>query len=124
MGFATSLVSPPEGDMGDYITSLERLLTLGQRQLLPGHGEPVPDGQARLSELMAHRRAREAQVLHLLKQGPATPADVATVLYPNLHGQLKSAAARTVLAHLMLLERTSQVTRDGQPGIDAAFRCV
>ncbi|TNC51072.1 MBL fold metallo-hydrolase [Rubellimicrobium rubrum] len=124
MGFATSIVSPPEGDMGDYIRSLERLLTLGQRQLLPGHGEPVADGQARLSELMAHRRTREAQVLLLLKQGPATPVEVAKVLYPNLHSQLGSAAARTVLAHLLLLERTSQVAREGPPGIDTPFRCV
>lgn len=124
MGFATSIVSPPEGDMGDYISSLERLLTLGRRELLPGHGEPVSDGQARLSELLAHRRTREHQVLRLLHHGPATPAEVAKVLYPNLQDQLGLAAARTVLAHLLSLERSSQVTRQGPPGTSSPFRCV
>jgi glyoxylase-like metal-dependent hydrolase (beta-lactamase superfamily II) len=58
MGFATSLVSPPEGDMDDYMASLRRLLALGPRSLWPGHGEPVADGAARLRDLLAHRLAR------------------------------------------------------------------
>lgn len=124
MGFATSLVSPPEGDMGDYMESLGRLIGLGPRILLPGHGDPVADGLARLRDLLEHRRVREAEVLAALEHGPATAAEIAGALYDGAPPGVIPAARRTVLAHLIHLERRGLVTAGEPLSEDAAFRRV
>lgn len=124
MGFATSLVSPPEGDMGDYMESLERLIALGPRSLWPGHGEPVPDGAARLRALLEHRRAREAEVLGRLEKGPATAAAIAEAIYAAVPAPLRRAAERNVLAHLIDLSRRGLAAPEGPIAEAAAFRGV
>lgn len=124
MGFATSLVSPPEGDMGDYVDSLRRLIALGPRVLLPGHGDVVTDGEARLRALLAHRMEREAEVLAALEQGPGTAAGLAEVLYARLPRALRGAATRNVLAHLIDLERRGLVQARGEVAEGATFRRV
>ena len=124
MGFATSLVSPPEGDMGDYMASLERLIALGPRSLLPGHGEPVPDGLARLRELLEHRHAREAEVLEALRSGLGTAQAITASIYAKLPAALRAAAERNVLAHLLHLVRQGLVALEDGSGKDASFRCV
>lgn len=124
MGFATSLVSPPEGDMGDYVASLERLLALGQRRLFPGHGVPVEDGARRLRDLLAHRRAREAEVLAALEGGPTDAGTIAERLYTSLPASLHRAAARNVLAHLLDLRRRGLVTAEGAVSDSVAFARV
>lgn len=101
MGWASSLVSPPDGDMGAYMTSLHRLAALNWSQMLPGHGEPVTNPAARLAELIAHRHTREAQVLHALSLSPGTAADLAAWIYQDTPAALLPAAARNVLAHLI-----------------------
>lgn len=123
MGFASSLVSPPEGDMGDYVASLRRLVALGPRSLWPGHGEPVPKGTARLRALLEHRLAREAEVLDALLGGPATAAEIAARVYAGLEGPLLKAAERNVHAHLLDLARRGMVEALGPPG-EARFRRV
>lgn len=70
MGWASTLISPPDGDMGAYMASLEKLATRTWRQMLPGHGEPVENVAQRLAELAAHRRARESQIRTALSQAP------------------------------------------------------
>ena len=124
MGFSTSLVSPPEGDMGDYIVSLERLIALGPRSLWPGHGAPVPDGLERLRALLAHRRARESEVLAALKSGPMTAAALAERLYSPAPQVLQRAAARNMLAHLLHLSDRGLVASEEAVSEGAAFRCV
>lgn len=124
MGFATSLVSPPEGDMGDYVASLQRLLALGPRRLLPGHGAPVEDGAARLRDLLAHRRAREAEILAALEAGPADARSIAERLYTSLPAPLRRAAERNVLAHLLDLRRRGLATTEGPVSDSVAFRRV
>lgn len=107
MGWATSLVSPPDGDMGAYMASLDRLAAREWRRMLPGHGAPVEDAAARLAELAAHRRQREAQVRAALGLAPGTAADLAARIYTETPAPLMPAAARNVLAHLIdLSERT------------------
>lgn len=123
MGFATSLISPPEGDMEDYLLSLERLIALGPRSLWPGHGEPVRDGPARLRALLEHRLAREAEVLAALRPGPGTAATIAAALYADLPPPLGRAARGNVLAHLLHLARRGLVAFEGQAE-DAVFRRV
>ena len=124
MGFATSIVSPPEGDMGDYMRSLERLIALGPRSLWPGHGEPVPDGLGRLRGLLDHRIAREAEVLAALTAGAATAQAIAEGLYAGLSGSLRRAAERNVLAHLLHLARQGLVVPEGPVREGSVFRCV
>jgi glyoxylase-like metal-dependent hydrolase (beta-lactamase superfamily II) len=105
MGWSTSLVSPPDGDMTAFMASVERLAARGDRIYYPGHGEAVTAPQARATELLAHRRAREAQIIAALRAtGPASAPELATRIYTDLAPALLPAAARNVLAHLINLE--------------------
>lgn len=112
----TSLVRPPDGDMAAYLQSLERLLERGPSRLLPGHGEALEDGREAISQLVRHRLAREDQILRQLERGPASPAELVPGLYPAHPETLRSAAAGTVHAHLLKLERERRVRR--LPGAD------
>ena len=105
MGWSTTLVSPPDGDMTDYMASLARLQQRAWSRFLPGHGDPVDDPAQRLSALAAHRRAREAAILQALSNGPATPASLAARIYHDTPAQLLPAASRNVLAHLIDLSQ-------------------
>lgn len=104
LGSGTSLVSPPDGDMGDYMASLARLQARPWRRFLPGHGPVVADPAPRLAELIAHRRAREAQVLAALALAGGSPAELARRIYTDIDAALLPAAARNVLAHLIDLQ--------------------
>jgi len=121
MGWASTLVSPPDGDMGQYMASLDALQAVGPARLYPGHGAPVPDPAARIDELRAHRRMRETQILSALRDGPADSATLAARLYTETPPALLGAAARNVLAHLIDLHARDRVTTDGTPGPDSAF---
>lgn len=106
MGWSSSLVSPPDGDMGDYMRSLAQLRGRAWSRFLPGHGPEVADPSGRLAELTAHRKAREAAILAELRRGPATPDQIAAQVYSDTPKPLLPAAARNVLAHLIdLTER-------------------
>jgi len=121
MGWASSLVSPPDGDMGAYMRSLDRLAAEMAARLYPGHGAPVDDPAARIAFLSAHRRGREAQVLAALAEGAADAASLARRIYTDTPPALIPAAARNVLAHLIDLKDRNRVTCEGLPGPDAQF---
>lgn len=101
MGWATSIVSPPDGDMGAYMASLHRLLNRDWRRFLPGHGAPVETPAARVQELIAHRRGRETQILQALAEGPAAIPTLTARIYADIPAVLLPAAARNVFAHLI-----------------------
>ena len=121
MGWATTIVSPPEGDMGDYMASLHRLAGGTWHKMLPGHGAPVEDPAARLAELIAHRQKREAQVLVALESGPETPLALTATLYSDTPTHLWPAAERNVLAHLLDLEARNLVKAGPGPKTGAAY---
>ncbi|SMO56096.1 MBL fold metallo-hydrolase [Paracoccus laeviglucosivorans] len=102
MGWSSTLISPPDGDLFDYFRSLERLELAGAHRLLPAHGDPITDPAARLAELGTHRRARTAQILAALRDGPATAMDLVRRIY-DIPQHLHHAASRNVLAHLIAL---------------------
>ena len=101
MGWASSLVSPPDGEVAAYIASCERLLARSDRRFLPGHGDPIEDPAGRLCWLIAHRREREAQIRAVLADGPVTVTDLARRLYADTAPTLLPAAERNVFAHLI-----------------------
>lgn len=101
MGWAPSLVSPPDGDLTDFMTSLDRLEALGPTRLFPGHGAPVADGLARIRALRDHRKGREAAVLAALAEGGARLDALVARVYADVPAAMHPAAARNLLAHLI-----------------------
>ncbi|MBL4927942.1 MBL fold metallo-hydrolase [Fuscibacter oryzae] len=110
MGWASSLVSPPDGDMGAYMASLRRLMARDWRQMLPGHGNVVDDPSARLQDLYRHRETREAEVLAALTPAPADAATLTRAIYRDTPPALLPAAERNVLAHLLDLADRNHIT--------------
>ncbi len=110
MGWATSIVSPPDGDMGAYMASLHRLAAGNWRRFLPGHGDPVDSPAGRVQELIAHRLGREAQILRALADGPARIPALAARIYTDIPPHLLPAAERNVFAHLIDLASRNLVT--------------
>ncbi|MDF3384257.1 MULTISPECIES: MBL fold metallo-hydrolase [Sulfitobacter] len=121
MGWATSLVSPPDGDLTDFMASCDKLGARQWRVFYPGHGAPVSDPNARLDWLVAHRRAREASILDALAAGPATAEDLARAIYAETPSALLGAATRNVLAHLVDLTGRGRVTPEGTLQAEARF---
>jgi hydroxyacylglutathione hydrolase len=109
MGWATSIVSPPEGDMGAYMASLDRLAARTWRRFLPGHGEPVENPAERLQQLIAHRRQREQQILQALAEGLSRIPALTARIYHDVPRHLLPAAERNVFAHLIDLASRNQI---------------
>jgi glyoxylase-like metal-dependent hydrolase (beta-lactamase superfamily II) len=109
MGWASSMVSPPDGDMTDFMASCRRMRALGAKVMHAGHGAPIEDPAARLDWLIAHRKQREADILHALELGAATAEDLAERIYTETPRALIPAAARNVLAHLIDLAGKNRV---------------
>ncbi|HEX7040506.1 MAG TPA: MBL fold metallo-hydrolase [Trueperaceae bacterium] len=113
-------VGKPEGDVGAYLASLERLIAVTPPVLGTGHGPVVTDPVGRLKEQRAHRLEREEQVLRALQAGPLDASAVTRTIYPGADGQLRDLARLSVLAHLDKLEAEGRVRRLGD-GDEAPF---
>lgn len=124
MGWSSSLVSPPDGDMGAYMTSLDRLAGRGATRLYPGHGDPVADPARRIAELAAHRRAREEAIRAALAEGPSDAAGLAHRIYTDTPPALMRAAARNVLAHLLDLTERNLAEPLGPLSARTHFRAI
>ncbi|MFD0858014.1 MBL fold metallo-hydrolase [Roseovarius aquimarinus] len=122
MGWASSLVSPPDGDAGDFTASCRKLAALGPNVLYPGHGAPVENPAERLDWLIAHRAAREAAILTALAVRPGTAAEIAATIYTDTPAALLPAAARNVLAHLIDLAARGIVAHEGAVNAETVFR--
>ena len=124
MGWSTTIVSPPDGDMGAYMDSLDRLASQDWSRFFPGHGETIENPSARLHELIAHRRLRESQILDALAHGPQDTATLAARLYPGLAPALVPAARRNVLAHLIDLTDKMRLTCPDPADPTARFAAI
>ena len=113
MGWSTSVIAPPDGDMGQYIASLEKLRARAETLFYPTHGSPIPDSKDWVGQLLAHRRQREQQILEALRAGACDVPQLVRRLYPDIAPALHAAAAQQVSAHLLHLAEKSAVTRDG-----------
>jgi len=108
MGWSTTVVAPPDGDMGAYMRSLEKLIARHDRILYPTHGSPVAKPKSFLRAYLAHRRMREGQIQRSLMQGGKTVPELVAILYAGLKPALHRAATLTVEAHL------KHMTEDGR----------
>ncbi|MGE3066606.1 MAG: MBL fold metallo-hydrolase [Hyphomicrobiaceae bacterium] len=121
MGWNTSVVAPPEGRMGDYIRSLEKLLERADDTVyLPGHGGQIEQPLRVTKAFLVHRRMREQAILDCIRDGKATVNDIVPVIYKGLDPRLVNAASLSVLAHVEHLVERGLVacaahppTRDG-----------
>ncbi len=113
MGYGTSVIRPPDGDMAAYIRSLERLLDLSISLILPGHGPLVGKPEAKIKEYIEHRMMREQQVIDALRKGRNTIGAMTEMIYVDVSGPLKHVAEFSVEAHLIKLIREGRVRQEG-----------
>jgi glyoxylase-like metal-dependent hydrolase (beta-lactamase superfamily II) len=113
MGWSTTVVAPPDGDMTAYMASLRKLLARDDRVLYPTHGGPVSDPKPFLQAYIDHRLEREAQILASIRDGVVTIPEMVARMYVDVDKRLHPAAARSVLAHLIQLEAEGRVHRHG-----------
>ena len=113
MGWSTTVVAPPDGDMAAYMASLDKLMARSDRIYYPAHGEPVERPQRLVRGLIGHRKQREGQILRLLKRGEGDIQTMVGAMYKGLDPRLHGAAGRSVLAHLIDLKGRGLVRQAG-----------
>jgi glyoxylase-like metal-dependent hydrolase (beta-lactamase superfamily II) len=121
MGWASSLISPPDGDMADYMATLRKLAARRWICTHPGHGPVIGDTAGRIADLIRHRRGREAAILHAVQSGVETLAGITARVYHDTPAALKPAAARNALAHLIDLEDQNLIRAIPTTGPNARF---
>jgi len=117
MGWSTTVVAPPDGDMASYMTSLRKLVVRDDATLWPTHGGPVRDPIPFLDAYIAHRLARESQILAALRERVETIPAIVARLYADVDTRLHPAAARSVLAHLIQMIGDGRVVEERRNGI-------
>lgn len=124
MGWSTTIVSPPDGDMRAYMNSLAKLRARSEARYYPTHGAPIDVPQAFVDALIAHRREREDQIAACLAAGVGHIPDMVRRMYADVDVKLHPAAARSVLAHLLHMMATGRAACDGAPGAGSVYRTV
>jgi glyoxylase-like metal-dependent hydrolase (beta-lactamase superfamily II) len=123
MGWSTSIVSPPDGDMNDYMASLRRMLDRDETTYYPGHGGPIDDPKNFVQAFIDHREAREDQIRQCLSGGAMSIPAMVKVMYADVDENLHRAAGRSVLSHLLAMwERGEVACPDSPPGPDSTYR--
>lgn len=126
MGWSTTVVVPPDGDMAHYMASLRRVQERDDAVLWPTHGNPVTDPAPYVAALLSHREERHAQVRAAVQGGPTRIRDIVNTLYADVRPELHKPAARSVLAHLALLVAEGLVTTadGGEPRLRSTYHPV
>jgi glyoxylase-like metal-dependent hydrolase (beta-lactamase superfamily II) len=124
MGWATTLVSPPDGDLTRFRASLEKLLGRNESIYYPGHGAPVPEPAKMIGYQIHHRNEREAQILEILSRRRDSATGIAEEIYRDLAQPLRLAARRNVLAHLIDLSERGLICPMGELRADAVFELL
>lgn len=121
MGWSTTVVAPPDGDMADYMASLDAVIAADFSTLWPTHGAPIVQPTPFLAAYRRHRLEREAQVLARLAAGDRTIAQMVPILYAGVDPRLWPAASLSIQAHLIKLVREGRARVEGEPTLDAAY---
>jgi glyoxylase-like metal-dependent hydrolase (beta-lactamase superfamily II) len=122
MGWSTSVIAPPDGDMAGYMASLDKLLARRDAIYWPTHGPAITEPQRHVRAFIAHRREREAGIVACLRAGIETVDAIVERLYAGLNPALRGAAGRSVLAHLIDLIGRDIVAADAAPTVAARYR--
>jgi glyoxylase-like metal-dependent hydrolase (beta-lactamase superfamily II) len=121
MGWSTTVVTPPDGDMDAYLSSLDKVAQRNFATLWPTHGPPVTDVAPFIAAYRSHRLDREAQILARLQAGQTRIKDMVPIMYAAVDPRLHPAAAHSVLAHIIRLVRLGRVRVAGAPGLDSEY---
>ncbi len=122
MGWSTTIIPPPDGNMTDYLSSLRLLADCPHDQVYwPTHGPPIAEPHELVEALYAHRLDREHQILDFLTTGPQTIAEMVEVMYADVAPELHEPAARSVLAHLIAMCGDGRVGTDGEATAEAVY---
>lgn len=122
MGWSTTVVAPPDGDMAAYMASLDKVVARGDDSIWPTHGVPRTDVADYVTALLAHRRERERRIVVALASGAATCGQIVDRVYDGLRPERHRPARRTVWAHLRKLVDEGRVVADGRPALAAVYR--
>ena len=122
MGWSTSVISPPDGDMGSYLQSLEKLLARQEIRYWPTHGPAIESPQEFVQAFISHRRKREEDIKSCLHAGMTKIPDIVEQLYKSTDPKLYGAAGRSVLAHLIHMAETGRVLCDEMPSVHSSFQ--
>ena len=121
MGWSTSVISPPSGNMEDYMTSLELLLQMDNEVYWPAHGPCIVDPKPYVRAFISHRKEREEQILDSLSRGIATIDEMVPGMYHNVPKILHPAATRSVFAEIIYLLKQGKVVCDGEVSVNAMY---
>jgi glyoxylase-like metal-dependent hydrolase (beta-lactamase superfamily II) len=121
MGWSTTVVAPPDGDMGDYLESLRKLLARDDAVYWPTHGGPIRDPKPFVAAYLEHRLEREAQILAALRDRADTIPAMVERIYTGLDPRLVPAAGLTVLAHLIQMVRDGRAVAEGEARLNTRF---
>ncbi len=125
MAWSTSIVAPPDGAMGDYMSSLHKLKTRPETLYFPGHGPAVQDAHAFVDRYIAHRDARETAIRRTLEKGDSDIPNLVRAIYIGIDPRLVGAAGLMTLAQLEdLFVRGIVTTNGGEPSLSSRFRLV
>jgi len=122
MGWSTTIVSPPDGDMRRYMESLEKLTRRQEKRYWPTHGPAIDHPVAHVEALIRHRQGREAQIMACLADGIATIPEMVERIYVEVPRHLHPAAQRSVLAHLIHMVESGRVATEGKPRSASRYR--
>ena len=122
MGWSTTVITPPDGDMTDYLESLQRIRDRNFTTLWPTHGPPILKVTPFIDAYAEHRQERIDQILTALKAGPGRIRDLVPRLYADVDQRLWPAAARSMLAAIIHLARQGRIVTDGEPGPESEYR--
>lgn len=122
MGWATTVVAPPDGDMDAYLNSLDTLLARDDEIYLPTHGAPIKNPHRFVRAVKTHRLMRDAQIIEQISKGRTRIEEMVSAMYADVDPRLHKAAALNVLAHLIRLVRIGRIKCDGEPEMGAEYR--
>ena len=124
MGWATTVIIPPDGSMKEYFSSLDKVLDRDETLYLPTHGAPITKPHRFTRAVKAHRKMRDGQILHQLGEGLETIPEIVAVMYADIDKRLHGAAALNVFAHLIGLCMDEKVSCNGSPALDSRYNKI
>ena len=121
MGWSSTMIIPPMGNMSQFVLSLKKLLGRQENIYLPGHGSLITGAKKYVKTQLTHKQNREDEILNLIKLKPSAPDELVKLIYPNLNYQLVDAAKHNILAHLINLVEKNLVLCESKISIKSKF---